>query len=81
MSHGEERMPADRVPQDHVPGVISLDEMDRQTDTIKVYAPDDPDIWVKVQRVLTMRCRGPNGSIWKFNLRPPPPPPRPARTA
>lgn len=46
-----------KAPQDDRPGVISGDEIDRQTLTFKVYNPDDAEQWVKVQAVKSIRFR------------------------
>lgn len=82
--------PENRVPQDSRPGVLSLDEIDRQTVTFKVYNPDDADQWVKVQAVKSIRFRVNSGSpdqgrlsgrIFKMNMRPPPPPPKPTTSS
>lgn len=51
------KKPKKKRPQDDTPGVISLDEMDRQVITFKVYNPDDKDMWVKVQAVKSIRLR------------------------
>jgi hypothetical protein len=80
-SAGNEYQAAKRPPQDKVPGVRSYDEIDRQVRTDKIYAPDDPDVWLLFDHVISMRFRGPNGVIAKFNFKPKPPPPRPARAA
>jgi hypothetical protein len=46
-----------KAPQDKRPGIISADEIDRQTITFKVYNPDDAEQWVKVQAVKSIRLR------------------------
>jgi hypothetical protein len=56
------------VPQDRQPGIIAYDMIDGQWETIKVYSPDDKDVWVKVQRLKSCRFRASNGNIIKLNL-------------
>lgn len=63
--------------QDKKPGISTLEEIDRQVETITVYKPGDKNTFVNVQRILSIRFRGPGGQIYKFNMKPPKPPPRP----
>lgn len=51
------KKPKKEAPQDQAPGIVSGDEMDRQTVTFKVYNPDDGRQWVKVQAVKSIRFR------------------------
>jgi hypothetical protein len=75
--HGARSRPRPPVPQDNQPGIISYDMIDGQWETIKVYSPDDKDVWVKVQRLTSCRFRAANGNIIKLNLKtlPAPKPP------
>lgn len=52
-----EKVPKKKKPQDDVPGILTGDEMDRQTVTFKVYNPDNSEQWVKVQAVKSIRFR------------------------
>lgn len=67
-----------KLPQDKRAGVTTFNEIDRVVQRIPVFNPKDPEQYVIVQRILSMRFRGSNGSIMKFNLKPPPPPPVPS---
>jgi hypothetical protein len=78
---GNEKQARKRPPQDKVPGVRAYDEIDRQVRTDKIYSPDDPDVWLLFDHVISMRFRGPNGVVAKFNFKPKPPPARPKRSA
>lgn len=100
--HVEPDLGADRTPrgggrrrrrrrnqgQDKQPGVISMDMLDCQIQTGKIYSPDDPDVWVKEGRMTSIRFKGAvpylhtdargrqsieNAPIiYKFNIRHPP---------
>lgn len=72
-----QKRPPKCPPQDNRPGIRAYDEIDRQTRKIKVYNPDDAEQWVVVEQITSMRLRGPNGVIAKFNFKPPPPPRKP----
>lgn len=61
--------PAD---QDKAKGVHEYNEMDRQVQRTKIWNPEDNGDWMIVERVTSIRFRGPKGQIVKFNLRPPP---------
>lgn len=66
-----------RRQQDSRPGVLSYNEIDREVQRIFVFNPKDPEQYVVVERIMSIRFRGPDGKIAKFNLKPPPPPPKP----
>jgi hypothetical protein len=82
-THGQKKQPQKPKPQDNKQGVLSLNEIDRATETITVYKPGDNTVWMNVQRIRSIRFRavgGPiafRGMIFKMNLKPPPPPKRP----
>lgn len=59
-------------PQDNQPGIRSFEMMDAEYEQGKIYNPDDKDQWVKVQRMKSVRFRGPDRVIYKFNFRHPP---------
>lgn len=77
-----------RNAQDKQPGVVALDMVDAKFEEGKVYSPTDRNVWVKVQRMTSVRFRGtapfittdPGGNqhvvyvpvIWKLNLKLPP---------
>jgi hypothetical protein len=44
--------------QDKQPGVISMDMLDCQIQTGKIYSPDDKDVWVKEGRMTSIRFKG-----------------------
>lgn len=76
---GDKTAPATKRPQDARPGVTSLQEIDRQVETVTVYKPGDNTVWINVQRILSIRFRNlENGAILKMNLKPPAAPTRPA---
>jgi hypothetical protein len=66
-----------KKPQDKKPGVKSYDEIDRQEEAYTVYKPNDNSVYVNLTRPTSIRFRGPEGEIVKFNYKPPRPPPRP----
>lgn len=74
---GMKLRPRPRKPQDHRPGVTTFEEIDRQVQRGLVFNPKDRDQWVAVERILSIRFRGKNGAIMKFNMKPPPFPPSP----
>src|SRR5215217_7353991 len=65
-------------PQDQQKGVFTFDEIDRHVQRAVVYNPQDSEQWVAVERILSIRFRGPDGQVFKFNMRPPPAPPKPS---
>lgn len=42
--------------------------IDAKWQEIKVYNPDDKEQWVKVRRYTSIRFRGPEDEIVKFNI-------------
>lgn len=67
-----------KLPQDKRAGVTTFNEIDRSVQRVWVFNPKDREQFVVVERILSIRFRGSNGAIMKFNLKPPPPPQVPA---
>lgn len=61
-----------KTAQDNAKGVHDYDEIDRSVQRTKIWDPNDNSNWMIIERVTTIRFRGPMGQIVKFNLRPPP---------
>jgi hypothetical protein len=47
-------------------------EVERTTETVRVYNPSDNSQYVDVQRIKTITFRGPDGVDSRFELKPPP---------
>lgn len=78
---GKLARPRERKPQDKRPGVNTFEEIDRFVQRGLVFNPNDRDQWVAIERTLSIRFRGKDGVIMKFNFKPPPFPPSPERSS